>query len=525
MAGRFVAEGRLWRQIRPELFRFSTTDRHDLHIALMLVFDEAAILQPALAIDDVRRGLATLGWDGGQEETVLADGLRQLTEWGLLEATQDQSARYSTPEEFERRNLRWSVTPSGQAAVAGMIRAIEVLRQTVSLQPAVLDAIADALDDLERQLSEPASADSRITTRLSELERHHESLVGNVRQLNSQLQRLLREDATSDDVFLEVKRRTVSYLEEYITDVERPARRLATSIQRLESERIAEVHRRALRGANLAPFADSDPAAEWLAERQRRWQALLAWFSTAGGAEPRIRILTGIAREAIVQLLRVLEQRFEGRRRSASAAADFRALARWFAAAESEEDAHRLFNAAFGLSSARHAHVIDDTEREPASTSWRQAVPVTVAPILRVMGRGAPPGRPTPVVDPSGLRAQRQREQAEALLRQGALRAQLITDGQVPLSSLGYLPPELFHEFLILLSEALSAPVATDGTRRATSVDAQVEIALHAPDQGKRASLVTREGALDVPDYGLEVVLTTERRARMTTLAEVAAGG
>ena len=44
------------RRIRPELFRFSTTDRHDLHLAIMLVFEEAAILQPALAIDEVRSG-------------------------------------------------------------------------------------------------------------------------------------------------------------------------------------------------------------------------------------------------------------------------------------------------------------------------------------------------------------------------------------------------------------------------------------------------------------------------------------
>lgn len=136
--------------------------------------------------------------------------LNALVGWRLLEATQNHAASYSTPEEFERRNLRWSVTAEGQAASAGVLRAFEVLRQAVSLQPAVLDAIADALAELDRLLADPNSDDSRLAARLSEVERHHESLVGDVREFNSQLQRLLRDDAISDDVFLDVKRRTVN---------------------------------------------------------------------------------------------------------------------------------------------------------------------------------------------------------------------------------------------------------------------------------------------------------------------------
>ena len=41
-----------------------------------------------------------------------------------------------------------------------------------------------------------------------------------VRQFNGHLQRLLREDGADDDVFTDVKRRTVAYLEEYVHGVE-----------------------------------------------------------------------------------------------------------------------------------------------------------------------------------------------------------------------------------------------------------------------------------------------------------------
>ncbi|MCZ0971099.1 DUF2397 family protein [Streptomyces albulus] len=84
---------------------------------------------------------------------------------------------------------------------------------------------------------------------------------------------------------------------------------------------------------------------------------LRAWFLPDDGTHPRIEQLHDIARRAIVSLLQVLERINESRRRSSSAVQDFRELARWFAAASEEDDLHRLWSAAFGLGSARHAHL------------------------------------------------------------------------------------------------------------------------------------------------------------------------
>ena len=100
-----------------------------------------------------------------------------------------------------------------------------------------------------------------------------------VRQFNGHLQRLLREDGTDDVLFADVKRRTISYLEEYVEGVERPHRRLVNAIERVEAFGLATVFDRALSGANLAPVAGGDPGPAWLAERARHWQGLRAWFS------------------------------------------------------------------------------------------------------------------------------------------------------------------------------------------------------------------------------------------------------
>lgn len=502
---------RPWRRLSADLFEFTTTELRELHTAVLAAFDEAAVLQPALRLEQVRAALEAAGWDEPLEDDRLQYSLNQLVEWGLLDVTQDHAAHYATPEEFERRNLQWSLTPAGEAAIGGVLFAVAQLRRAVSLQPAVLDAIADGLTDLHQLLSDGALDEvdaPRVATTLSTVENHHESMVASLRQFNRHLQRLLRDDGTGDDVFLDVKRRTVEYLQEYVSGIERRLRRVGHAVDRLHRDvGVSVLHDVALRGANLAPLAGDDPAPGWLAERAKRWEAICAWFDESRADERRMSTLLDVANSAVVQLLRVLERRWEARRRSASIADDFRALAGWFATADSDGEAHALFNAAFGAWPARHAHLVHTDEEAVASTvSWLEAPPVEVAPSLRTSGSVANRGRVAPVGDPASVRARRQRRQAEELARHEAMRDALLTDGRVPLSRFGELDAESFRELLDLLALALSSVRASDGSRRAASSDGRVEVVLWPPEHaGHRAHLRTAAGVLSAPDYGVAI--------------------
>lgn len=476
----------------------------------MTAFEQAAVLAPALNLDQLRSALDAARWDEPLDDDTLHRTLAALTGWGLLEATQDHSARYATPEEFERKNLQWSLTSRGEAAVAGLLHALDALRHAVGLQTAVLDAIGDDLAELAGLAAEARSpaGDARIHVALTQIERHLAALVTSVRQFNGHLQRLLREDGTDDDVFADVKRRTVNYLEEYVEGVERPQRRLVGGIARVEQAGLATVFDRALTGANLAPVAGRDPGPAWLAERDRHWSALRAWFSPGDRAAPLIGGLLDIARTAIIELLRVLERRWDARRRSASVAHDFRALARLFAAAPGDADAHRLFAAAFGLWPARHAHLAPpDGSAAARHLSWADADPVQVAPALRTTGTLTNRGRPSPVGDPALVRAHRQRAQAEALATHQALRAALATDGAVRLSQFARLASDAFAELLALLAAGLDAPLGGDGTRRALSADGRVEVVLRDPGDGRTAAVATDAGVLHGPDLLVSISL------------------
>jgi hypothetical protein len=100
-----------------------------------------------------------------------------------------------------------------------------------------VDAVGDGLSELADLVTAGAggATDARIHIRLAEVEGHLVALVTSVRQFNGHLQRLLREEATDDAVFTDVKRRTVVYLDEYVDGSERPRLRLATAVDRLTS--------------------------------------------------------------------------------------------------------------------------------------------------------------------------------------------------------------------------------------------------------------------------------------------------
>jgi len=519
---------RPWRDLDADLFRFTATDLRELYVAVMTAFERSGVLAPTLNLDGVREALRAVGWDEPVSDDQLVAALGSLTGWGLLEVSQDHTATYATPEDFERRNLQWSLAPKGEAAVAGMLAALDSLRHAVSLQPAVLDAIGDALVEVAALLDQPTDpkVDAQLHLRLAEVEAHLAGLVTSVRQFNTQLQRLVRAstaDGSAAELFLDVKRRTVTYLEEFVEGVDRPRRRVERAVRDLE-DRTALLFDRAVRGANLAPVAGDDPAPTWIAERQRRWEALGSWFAPAGDEPAQVAGLLRVAQAAIVELLRVLERRWDERRRSASVASDLRALARLFRDAPSDDDAHRLFQAAFGLWPSRHAHLMPvDAEPRQVRRAWGEAEAVEVAPSLRTTGTVQQRGRSKPVASTERWRAERLRAQAAELVAHQRVRAAIETGGRVDLRTVGALEPDAFRELLGLLAHALDAPAAGDGTRRALSSDGRVEIVLW-PSDGRTARLRTTDGTLTAPNFGISVALLGGADD-LAGVVELAAGG
>lgn len=499
-------------QLPADLFRFTVGERAPVYSAVLHLFGEAAErLETSLGLDEIGARLAGLGWAGVLPDTDLFDVLKQLRDWQLVDVTQNHAGNYRTAVEYERSNLQYSLTRRGEAALAGLEHAAAVLASTGALQTAVLDAIADRLGELGRLLADPGSEDRRLFAALQELEAHLEGLRTNTTQFNAQLQRLLRAEA-DHATFREVKGSTVAYLQEFLTNLDLRVHVIAEATAVIERLGVENLHLRALNGADLPVLGDRDPAPEWLAHRRSRWDGLRAWFRPLDGEPPRAEQLHLVARRAIVTLLQALDRLNESRRRASSAAADLRELARWFAAAPTDADVHRLWSAAFGLGPARHAHLVHpDPELIAAGTSWVDAPPVPVSALLRTSGRTERFTRTGRVRDVAALRRARaeraRRERAEIDLAWG----RLVTDGPARLSDLVLDHPGL-ERLLELLGRALSAPVSSDGLRRAVAADGRTSLVLSEGGGVPYVRLETPRGAFWTPDYVVSIDSPQPRR-------------
>lgn len=506
-------------RVPPEMFRFAVGDRADLYTAILHAFGHAnERLETALGLDNVRARLRDVGWFAPLDDAELTAALKSLGEWQLLEVTQNHAGSYRTAEEYERRNLQYSLSRRGEAAFAGVQQAMLVLASTGALQTAVLDAIGDRLGELAGLLADPATADRRVYSTSVELETHLEALRTNTKRFNGELQRLVRSEGADVDTFHEVKAATVGYLQEFLTNLDRRSSTIADGIGRVEALGTDELWERALRGAELPPTTGDDVRSAWLDARRGRWDGMRAWFRPRSGEQPRVEQLHTVARRAIVALLQVLDRIVESRKRASSAVEDFRELARWFAAAPTEDDLHRVWSAAFGAGPARHAHLAHpDPELVSASTSWREAPPVPVSALLRSAGRVERFSRTGRVRDVTALKAERATRARAERAELDAAWSLLATDGPVRLSRFARLDHAVFEHLLDLLGRALAATPGPDGVRRAASADGRTEVRLHRPpDAGGQATtavLHTPRGRFTGPDFVVDIS-TAHRSAR-----------
>jgi uncharacterized protein (TIGR02677 family) len=242
----------------------------------------------------------------------------------------------------------------------------------------------------------------------------------------------------------------------------------------------------------------------------RSWFIGTAFIGTVGAAS-QAEVLRARARAAIPALLAAVAGIHDRRVARSDRTADLRTLARWFAEAADESEAHRLWRAAFGLSPARHLRIDDATldarDQLPvaAQTSWLEAPPLLISPRLRKAGRHAGPGRPKGVVDRSGekaLLALAAETEAEQI---AAAQGRLATNGRMRLAEIGALGPAEFELFLDLLGEALARKIETHETVEATSSDGTLRIRLAPTGDGAMATIETSQGTFTGPDHFVEI--------------------
>ncbi|WP_433375897.1 TIGR02677 family protein [Streptosporangium sp. CA-115845] len=460
---------------------------------------------------------AELGRDSDDQ---LAQALGKLTEWGNLRADAD-TGRVTSVEDFHRKRFLFQLTAAGQAAEQAIAFYEEAVGRRGALQSVALGDIAEQLRSLSA-LAEQADPDPAKThLLLLSLAERFSSLADNAQAFMASLRRAI--DFSDGDVegFIAYKEQLIDYINRFIADLANSGARIATLLTELE----AGDHEKLLRLAARREAADAVPEgtdaadaydraeAAALGSWRNRWRGLKDWFVSQGTGHPsQARLLRQAAITAIKQLIDAVGLINERRSGRSDRSADFRTLARWFAEAPDEAATHRLWRAAFGLSSARHLTVTAETEsawrqEDPApNTPWRAAPPVRISPQLRRTGSYERRGKPNRVQDRSRARAFLLERVEREATETAEARAMLCGKGPALLSELGVLDPRAFRLFLALLGDALAARPPGETEVKTVTGDGSMEVRLSLVPGGDQIEIHTEDGTLTGPEHLIEII-------------------
>lgn len=484
-------------------FAHVTADKATTYRAVMGAFTAAkerfaVHLRPA----DVARGLPG---DARLPEDEVETCLLQLCVWGNLRKDSD-TAEVTTVEEFYRTRYLYQLTVEGEAAERALRTYHDALAESGELQAAALGDIRELLGELADLAEAGDVDDGQVHRILTTLRTRFDELTAKAQTFIAGLQRTIDLHGVDVATFVAYKDTLIEYLERFIGDLVVATADIVGRIERIEAAGVdavlAAAARRELADALAPTAAEAEAAAQrWGA----RWSGLRAWFIAGDGQPSQAEVLRARARSAIPALLRAVAAINDRRVTRTDRFTDLRTLARWFAQADSDADAHRLWRSAFALTPARHLQVNadtldarDDTPVAP-QTSWLHAPPLRLSPRLRRSGRHAKRGRPSDVVDRSAGKALLAAAiEAEAAQVEAARRL-LATGRPTRLSEIGELDPLAFELFLDLLGEALAAKVTPGDVVETTSADGTLAITLE-PAQGT-ATITTSAGCLSGPDH------------------------
>jgi uncharacterized protein (TIGR02677 family) len=504
---------------------YATAPKAHTYRAIIQVFFEAKQhylieLRPQEVLDRLRQ--SGLHFELQDPEDVEPE-LCQLVAWGNLKDAHDTGS-VSRLEDFYRHRLLYHLTAVGEAAHRAVLEVEATVGKTGSLQASMLVKIRDALVALvELSRSESPLPDSALRA-LHDLHSGFDTLTVEANRFIGELDRTTGQDRLAEERFTLYKEALLAYIGRFLEQLRRLSDEIRAAIEAIGQPGAERLIATAARSADLPPaLGDVDPALAWIAEQRQRWLGICVWFvgdPQAGGA-PTVERLAGVAVDAVVSLTRTLHRINERRARPVDRGADFRTLARWFSACPDEREAHALFHAAFGLTSARHFHLEeDDGDEISSSTSFWDAPPVDVPIRLRTKGSVSATGRPAAVPDHSLTRQwiaqkrRREREQLQLASKRFAGR------GPLAFCDLKELETAELDVLLSLLDEALGSPLLPGGARETRSADGRWIIRLEPPDarDSQMVSIATPRGTLRCRNYRLTVAetFTASRRKGAT---------
>jgi uncharacterized protein (TIGR02677 family) len=483
------------------VFEYMQSGKAPLYRGIMRAFIDAKDEYLVhLRLQDVVKGVSDIVPLPEHEEIECA--LSQLCEWGNLETRPDTSSA-CTVDDFYNPRHTYHITSPGEAFEMALALYDANSEREHQLRCGGLADIRFVVQDI-KQLSEQAERNA------AQIHRNIVLLFTLFEDLTAAAQTLIRKLEARSDIQVPELRRLIESCRRFLGELDVESSAIGQLIQDVEHagmDRLILVMVR--RNFDERKEATSKTIANACGDCRLRWERFQNWFVGSPDREPGSTLLRGRLRSFLPALLRMSAGIHVEGTGGIDRSRDFRVLAKWFAQAASDAEAHVLWRAAFGLCPARHLTINDATiaEREaqdiPPNTSWMDAPPLHFSadewrPAHRIDGLSR-------IIDRSS-----EKERLAMAIQQDAQRVlnaqHPFGDGnRVRLSEIELLATDEFELFLDVMGEAVSTRVSTGDIVEVLSSDGCLKVRLEPTGDNRIARISTTDGVFTGPDQWISV--------------------
>lgn len=493
---------RWWRRVVASdwtVFTLPEDLARERYAALLAALDELSTRGPMFTLVEIMQRLRAVDFHDPLTETDLRALLDQLALWGFVEPFRDFAAPLHSYQGVVGRQEAWALTRRGRSIVTAVRTAVGSVDRALQLPSRLLDSVEQTLRTLlahTRDAAEHGLLDADlgdVSTRIAELQRVTADFYDALGQL-------VQSDVTRDEVFDGNRDRIIEALRQFAREYDRALVRVDAALTALRDVGHRHVVQCAVVHAGLLELSAQR---QWVSERLSMLSALEAWFVPKGSVHRLIESAYG----AVNTLLNAIDRRYTARLRGSDLSVDFRVLAQSLHRQADDDEANRVYAAAFGDWPAWHV-VAGPAEEdvEHSLTTAAGPAPFVVELTLREHERHGPVGgRPQKVVDTTAERA-RALAEAQAHAEDQRRRArELVTAGEVGLDHFAGLDGDAADVLFNAIQLALDLVDPATGVGQVDADDAGVLVTVRIMDLDRRVMVSLAQGVLVGPDLRVTV--------------------
>ncbi len=433
-------------------------------------------------------------------EDLLQQDLQQLFEWGNL--NRRQSGKVNRIEDFKKKRFRYEATPYS-IKIERLLIELESSGQGYggSLEVTDFEKLAETL---RRLLNGAHQTDEEMETWSGEKLFHwwnelvllFKRVTDNARDYLANLDSVLIDELVKGEQFVLYKDRVTDYLRRFMIGLQRSAYQIEGILSRVDVHILTQNFQKIANYDASRPRFEEAVSEEGLIETyQKQWAVINQWFVGASIAESSdVEELQKETNQAIRRIARHAQRMGEKQFTMRSRRSDYLYLAEWFNRMETENEAHILGAAVFGLSQMKHIWVEEERRSEDIyETVWEsEPSPYYIKPRTRQFRERT---------KSSIIKNNEQEKQAlinQYLIQQQTEREQLkelISRGEFKISDLTELTPFLRHSLL----QWISICIASADKRGKTEFGD--EFHLLNWNEEERVRLESLDGVLEMPNY------------------------